>query len=94
MLGVMVAYPWIAFAVAGAFAALWAWRRASGAAVAALMWVVYAAYESLVMMRVLCSGDCNIRVDLLLIYPVLAVVSIVALWRSSRRPSARGAPAP
>jgi hypothetical protein len=94
MLGVMVAYPWIAFAVAGAFAALWAWRRARSAAVAALMWVVYAAYESLVMMRVLCNGDCNIRVDLLLIYPVLAVVSIVALWRSSRRPSARGAPAP
>jgi hypothetical protein len=94
MLGVMVAYPWIAFAVAGAFAALWAWRRARSAAVAAVMWVAYAAYESLVMMRVLCSGDCNIRVDLVLVYPVLAVVSIVALWRSSRRPSARGAQAP
>jgi hypothetical protein len=30
-------------------------------------------------MRVLCTGECNIRVDLLLIYPVLAVTSVVGL---------------
>jgi hypothetical protein len=28
--------------------------------------------------RLLCGGECNIRVDLLLIYPVLAVLSLVA----------------
>jgi hypothetical protein len=85
MLGIMVAYPWIAFAVAGAFALLWAWRRARSAAVATLLWLAYAIYETLMAMRVLCSGDCNIRVDLLLAYPALLAVSLAALW-TSRRP--------
>ncbi len=31
--------------------------------------------------RVLCSGECNIRVDLLLIYPILLVYSIAAIIR-------------
>jgi hypothetical protein len=29
--------------------------------------------------RLLCSGECNIRVDLLLLYPVLWIVSLVAV---------------
>jgi hypothetical protein len=34
--------------------------------------------------RVLCSGECDIRVDLLAIYPALAVSSIWALLASVR----------
>jgi hypothetical protein len=30
-------------------------------------------------LRILCSGECNIRVDLLLLYPGLALVSVLAL---------------
>ena len=81
----MVAYPWIAYAIAGAFALLWAWRRTRSAAVATLLWLAYAVYETLMAMRILCSGDCNIRVDLLLAYPVLLAASLVALWRAFRR---------
>jgi hypothetical protein len=29
--------------------------------------------------RVLCSGECNIRVDLLALYPVLAVLALLGL---------------
>jgi len=29
--------------------------------------------------RILCSGECNIRIDLLVIYPVLAVASLIGL---------------
>ncbi|MRD47540.1 hypothetical protein [Caenimonas koreensis] len=39
--------------------------------VVALLWLVYSVYEYLMYARVLCSGDCNIRIDLLLIYPAL-----------------------
>lgn len=92
MLGIMIAFPWIAFAVAGAFAALWAWRRASSAAIAAGLWLAYGIYETLILTRVLCTGDCNIRVDLLLFYPILLVVMLVALWRSWRRRPAEGIP--
>ena len=31
--------------------------------------------------RVLCGGECNIRVDLLLIYPVLLVLTLASLVR-------------
>jgi hypothetical protein len=34
-------------------------------------WIAYGVYEYLMQIRVLCSGECDIRVDLLLIYPVL-----------------------
>ena len=42
--------------------------------------------------RILCSGECNIRVDLLLLYPLLAVVSALAIYACvsstrSRRPT-------
>jgi hypothetical protein len=40
-------------------------------------------------LRWLCSGECNIRVDLLLIYPLLlatTVVGIVSLLRTRRTP--------
>lgn len=49
------------------------WRASGkrGFLVLALLWVAYAVYEYLMYTRVLCSGECNIRVDLLLIYPAL-----------------------
>ena len=89
MLGIMVAFPWIAFAVAGAFGALWLWRHAHSALVAALLWLGYGVYETLMLLRVLCSGDCNIRVDLLVAYPILLVASLIALWSTLRPRGAR-----
>lgn len=47
-------------------------------AVAAGLWLLYGAYEYLMYMRVLCSRECNIRVDLLLIYPVLLIATLAA----------------
>jgi hypothetical protein len=85
MLGIMIAYPWLAFAAAGVLVALWLWRRARSAAVAATLWIAYGVYETLMHLRVLCTGECNIRVDLLLFYPVLLVATLVALWRTLRR---------
>jgi hypothetical protein len=52
---------------------------------AAALWIGYGVYETLVHTRVLCTGECNIRVDLLLFYPVLLVATLVALWRTLRR---------
>jgi hypothetical protein len=42
-------------------------------------WGAYAVYELLMNARILCSGECNIRVDLLLIYPLLLALSVPAL---------------
>ena len=55
------------------------WKaRRWGAVTAGAMWLVYAAYETGMKQRWLCTGECNIRVDLLLIFPVLVVSSIFA----------------
>ncbi len=71
----------------------WIASRVRSFIVLALLWASYAAYEYLMYARVLCSGECNIRVDLLLFYPALLVptiwVSIAATLRHFRRkPSA------
>src|SRR4051812_9248459 len=63
-------------------------RLAVGAGV---MWLLYALYEFGMKQRWLCSGECNIRIDLLVIYPVLLVallagsVSLVGAFSRSRR---------
>lgn len=76
---IFIAYPLLALLPAAAFAALyWASGRRLVAA-AAVLWCLYAVYEYAMHRRLLCSGECNIRVDLLLLYPVLWIVSLVAV---------------
>jgi len=49
--------------------------------VAAVAWALYAAWEWLVQVR---TPEANIRVDLLVIWPVLALLSAWALFRAFR----------
>ena len=56
---------------------------------AAAAWALYAGYEAGNRARILCSGECNIRADLLFIIPVLMIATIVGigafgLWLSKR----------
>lgn len=52
---------------------------------AGLLWLAYLCYESAIKLRILCSGECNIRVDLLLIYPILLLVSVLAIFLALRK---------
>ena len=81
-----IAFPLLALAIGGAFIGAWRFRHARSAAVAGLLWLLYGTYEYLMRARILCSGECNIRIDLFLIYPMLLAVSIIALWNTVRRP--------
>ena len=76
---IFIQYPLGAFVPAAAFLALYYARRRTGMLIAALCWAGYATLETLNYLRITCSGECNIRVDLLAIYPALWIVSIVAL---------------
>jgi hypothetical protein len=71
--------PLMAFLPAAVFGALYFLNRRAGIMAAALCWAGYASLETLNKARITCSGECNIRVDLLVIYPLLWIVSIVAL---------------
>ncbi len=48
--------------------------------VTTFLWLLYTIYEELHLLRIVCSGECNIRIDLILIYPTLIVLSIIALF--------------
>jgi len=74
-----VSHPWLALVVAGGFIALWWWSRSKTAITAAIAWAAYSGYEHLMFARILCTGECNIRVDLLLIYPLLFLISLLAV---------------
>jgi hypothetical protein len=85
ILGVLIQWPWLALLPIAVFATLFVRLRTTSALAAALAWLAYLPYEYAMKLRWLCSGECNIRVDLLVLYPLLLLVSAIALWRSLRR---------
>ncbi len=94
ILGIFVVAPWLALVVSLLFGVVYRKTRVGGAAVAGALWLLYFLYEEGMRRRILCSGECNIRVDLLLIYPVLLGVSIAAIIVARRRARSQGAPSP
>jgi len=80
LLGVFIAWPVLAVIPASLFAVAYVYRRRKLLLVTALAWLAYFPYELSMKLRILCSGECNIRVDLLLLYPVLAVLSVASVY--------------
>ena len=79
MMAIFIQYPWLAVVI-GVFLIGSGQRRGRRIAiVAGVLWLLYAAYETAMRLRWLCTGECNIRVDLLLIYPLLLVITVVAI---------------
>ena len=72
----------VAALLAGAHLALQAeGRRSRALLVAAGAWALYAAWEWLVQVR---TPEANIRVDLMLIWPILVIVTAGAVFRVVR----------
>jgi hypothetical protein len=89
---IFIAAPWLALVPGALFFVLFRLTRRKRVGSVALAWCLYALYEYGMSRRWLCSGECNIRVDLLLVYPTLAVASLAGLivaWRALRRRRAR-----
>jgi hypothetical protein len=61
------------------FLALFSLSRARLVLITALLWLAYLPYEYAMKLRLLCTGECNIRVDLLLIYPALLLASLASI---------------
>lgn len=80
-----IVQPWLALLPALAFLGLWLWTRSRTALAAVVLWALYTAWEWSIQAGYACEGDCDIRVDLLLIAPVLLIVSVAALVRSIGR---------
>ena len=54
--------------------------------VAAILWLIYAYYEYQVATGVLCDANCNIRVDLVLFFPILGLATFCAYQSYMGRP--------
>ena len=93
-IGIFVSFPWLALVPALVFG-VGAYRTRSVVVwVAAATWLLYAGYETAMARRILCSGECNIRIDLLMIYPALLALSALAAfaWFLGRRSRAGSGP--
>ena len=77
--GMLPGNPWLALIPAILFAVLYLISKSRFVMATGLFWLVYFLYESGMNLRILCSGECNIRIDLLLLHPTLFIFSSVAL---------------
>jgi hypothetical protein len=57
----------------------WESVRRRAAFYAGLAWLLYTVYEVGMQRRWLCSGECNIRVDLIFVYAVLGLFSLAGI---------------
>jgi len=89
LMSFLIIMPFITAIPAAGFLLVFRFRRQKLALTAGVLWALYGLYETGMYLRLLCSGECNIRVDLLLIYPLLLAVSLLSLialaWDRRRR---------
>ena len=78
-MGIFAGYPWLVLIPIALFFFIGIAAKARFATAIAILWLIYGMYEWMMYARILCSGDCNIRIDLLFIYPVLLLLSLTAL---------------
>ena len=79
LLGIFIGWPVLALVPAAVFGYFYLRRRSRVVLVTTLLWLAYFPYELGMKLRILCSGECNIRVDLLLLYPVLAILTVSSI---------------
>jgi hypothetical protein len=78
VMAILIEYPVLAGVIGLLLVGLGRWAGRRIVLGVGLIWLLYAVYETGMQQRWLCTGECNIRVDLLLIYPLLLVASAVA----------------
>jgi hypothetical protein len=82
---ILTGFPWLALIPAALCFFLYRRTRVRVALFTCMTWSFYCVYEFLMKWRVLCTGECNIRVDLLLLAPVLYVLTIATLIAAYRK---------
>ena len=89
LFAIFVHSPGLALIPAALFALARAAVRSRAAVIMAIAWSVFALLEIGNKARITCSGECNIRVDLLVIAPALLLGSAIAVVMLLRRASGR-----
>ena len=79
VLAILIEYPILALAPAVVFGHLFHRSRVGLCLATAFAWIAYAIYEYGNSYRLFCTGECNIRVDLMFLYPVLLGLSLMSV---------------
>lgn len=77
-MAILIEYPFLAALIGIGLVALGRLRGRRAAVGVGVVWLLYSVYELGMQRRWLCSGECNIRIDLLVIYPALLIGLLVA----------------
>ena len=83
-MAILIGQPGLAALPGTGRPALWAASRRRLVLVAAIAWLLDVPYEYGMQWRVLCSGECNVRVALLVFYPALAALALLGLLSALR----------
>ena len=86
-MAIFIEYPILAAAIGLVLFGLGRLARRRVVVGVGVLWLLYAVYEFGNRQRWWCSGECNIRIDLLVIYPVLLLGLAVAAVNLVRRPA-------
>lgn len=78
-MGVFAGYPWLVLIPVAVFFLIGISAKSRFASATAILWLIYGLYEWMMYARILCRGDCDARLDLVFIYPLLLFVSLTAL---------------
>ena len=81
---VLIKAPYFALIPTALFSWLYLKTRGKQSHRAAWLWGLYTVYEYAINLGILCDGECNIRIDLLLIYPVLLLITLIAVISAVR----------
>ncbi len=79
VMAIFIEHPLLAAAIGILLVALGRIMDRGIAIAAGAMWLMYYLWEFGIKQRWLCRGDCDIRADLLFIYPVLLLGSVAAV---------------
>ena len=86
-MAIFIEYPALAAAIGVVLFVLGRRSRGRLAVGVGLAWLVYGLYEFGMRQRWLCGGECNIRIDLLLIHPMLLIGLVAAGVSLARAPT-------
>jgi formate hydrogenlyase subunit 3/multisubunit Na+/H+ antiporter MnhD subunit len=85
-MAIFIEYPLLALAIGAVLLGLGRRVRRRVVVGVGMGWLLYGLYEFGMRQRWLCSGECNIRIDLLVIYPVLTLGLVAAAISLLRAP--------
>lgn len=78
-MAIFIDKPWLALIATALFAAFFILSKNKLTLAAGAFWFLYCLYEYAMKYRILCTGECNIRIDLFIVYPILLLASLAAL---------------